>query len=165
MKIAPANMAKASTFAMPVSYKHVLEISHMIKGKEVAKAAKMLEEVVALKRPVPFRKYNHGGVGQKRGIGTGRYPEKAAGQVLRLLLSVEANAKNKGLSTEGLIIHRICPQKAPKAWHYGRQSRRRMKRSDLQIVLIEKSKDAKASEKTAAKAKAKEKSKTGEGKK
>jgi len=64
--------------------------------------------VIALRRPVPFRRFKKK-VPHRRGLQgfcTGRFPVKAAKQILRILKDVEANAEFKGLNTEKLkLIH------------------------------------------------------------
>ena len=56
----------------------------MIRGRKLDKAIKMLEEVIEIKRPVPFARYNMG-VAHKAGVGPGRYPKKSAQAILRAL--------------------------------------------------------------------------------
>jgi len=104
----PERTAKASGRELRISHKHAREICKAIKGMMLEDAKKFLEDVIALKRPVPFRRY-HKKVPHRRGLQgwpTGRYPVKAAKAILRLLKDVEANAEFKGLNTEKLkIIH------------------------------------------------------------
>jgi len=104
----PERTAKASGRELRISHKHAREICKAIKGMMLEDAKKFLEDVIALKRPVPFRRY-HKKVPHRRslqGWPTGRYPVKAAKAILRLLKDVEANAEFKGLNTEKLkIIH------------------------------------------------------------
>src|SRR3989338_9085261 len=110
--------AKAVGIALPVSTKQAVEICRFIRGKNVEKAVKELKEVIDEKRAIPFRRYNRGGIGHRPGIGPGRYPKKACGEILKVVNSAASNAKSKGLSS--LIIRFITPQKAATQWHYGR---------------------------------------------
>jgi len=104
----PERTAKASGRELRISPKHAREICKTIKGMMLEDAKKFLEDVIALRRPVPFRRYKKKVPHRKglQGFCTGRFPVKAARHILRLLNEVEANAEFKGLNTEKLkIIH------------------------------------------------------------
>lgn len=147
-------MARAVGVALPVSFKQSVEVCRFIKHKNVADAKKMLKEVIEKKRAVPFKRFDFD-LSHKKKIGPGRYPEKTSEEFIRLIEDAEANAQFKGLNTSNLIIIHINAHKAGKAWHYGRQSRRRMKRTNIELVVEEKSQ--KDEDKTPAKQKAKAK--------
>jgi large subunit ribosomal protein L22 len=104
----PAATAKAMAYELDVSPKHCYEILREIRGKKLSVAKKFLEDVMAKKRSVPFKRFNRN-VGHRRhqsGWDAGRYPVKACGEILRLLKNAEANAEYKGLDTENMrIIH------------------------------------------------------------
>jgi len=104
----PDRTAKASGRELRISPKHAREICKTIKGMMLEDAKNFLEDVIAMRRPVPFRRYKKK-VPHRRGLQgfcTGRFPVKAAHYILRLLKEVEANAEFKGLNTEKLkIIH------------------------------------------------------------
>ena len=104
----PERTAKASGRELRISPKHAREICAVIKGMMLEEAKAFLEDVIALRRPVPFRRYKKK-VPHRRGLQgfcTGRFPVKAARHILRILKDVEANAEFKGLNTEKLkIIH------------------------------------------------------------
>jgi len=106
--IDPERTAKASGRELRISPKHAREVCKTIKGMMLEDAKKFLEDVIAMRRPVPFRRYKKK-VPHRRGLQgfcTGRFPVKAARYILRLLEQVEANAEFKGLNTEKLkIIH------------------------------------------------------------
>jgi large subunit ribosomal protein L22 len=129
------NSAKAVGRFLPISTKKAIEICNMIRGKKADTAAKMLQEVVDKKRAVPIKKFARGGTGHRKGMGPGRYPEKACKNILAVLKSATANAQAKGMGH--LVIKGINAQRAAKAWHYGRQRRRKMKRTHVEIVLTE----------------------------
>ena len=113
-----------------------------IENKNIADAKKILQNVAEKKLAIPFRRYNWD-LGHKKGLGPARYPEKASKVFIELIENVEANAQFKGLNTSNLIIAHVSAHKAGKAWHYGRQSRRRMKRTNVEIVVEEKAKKKK----------------------
>ena len=133
------HMARAVGIALPISFKQSVEICNFIKNKSVSEAKKVLDKVVDKKAAVPFRIYNRD-LGHKTKIGPGRYPEKASKHFISLIESTEANAQFKGLNTSNLTIVHISAHKAGKAWHYGRKSRRKMKRTNIEIVVVEEKK-------------------------
>jgi len=105
--------AKAMGYEMPISFKHAVEICRAIRGKKIEEARKLLEEVVEMRRPLPFKRHKKK-VAHKRGLEkwyAGRYPQKAAKYVLKVLRNLEANAEYKGLDVGNLIIVHAQAQK------------------------------------------------------
>lgn len=106
MTFDPETTACARGKDMRCSPKHSRNIVRAIKGMKVGAAKQFLTEVTELKTAVPMtvrnRKIHH-----RRGeMGSGAFPEKAAGRVLDVLTNAEANAEYKGLETENLrIVH------------------------------------------------------------
>ncbi len=100
--------AKAMGYEMPISFKHAVEICRAIRGKRIEEAMEFLEDVIAMKRAVPFKKHKKK-VAHKSGLEkwyAGRYPQKAAKAILKILRNLEANAEYKGLEVERLkIVH------------------------------------------------------------
>lgn len=99
---------RASLRDANISHKHAREVCKAIKGMYVLKAREYLENVVALKQPVPFKRYKlqvaHRS--QLQGFPAGRYPVKTAKEFLKLLDNLEANAEYKGMDIDRLkIIH------------------------------------------------------------
>ena len=88
-----------------ISHKHAREIAVAIKGLSLEKARDYLLSVVALKRSIPFRRYKNQ-VGHRSAPGTmsGRYPQKAATEILKLLDNLESNAEYKGIDLDRLKI-------------------------------------------------------------
>ncbi len=128
--------AKAVLLDVPISTKVSIEIANFLKGKTTEKADKYLELVMQKKEAIPFKRFTDG-VGHKRGpMDAGRYPYKASEHFLKLIRLVEANASQKGLGDE-LIIKHIAVQKASTPYHNGRQGRRQMKRSHIEMVVEE----------------------------
>ena len=100
------NSAKAMGYEMDISFKHAVEICRVLKGKRIDEAIRYLEEVVAMKRPVPFKKHKKK-VAHRSGLEkwyAGRYPVKAAKHILKVLKNLKANAEYKGLEVEKLVI-------------------------------------------------------------
>lgn len=135
------NTARAVGMALPISLKYSVEICRFVKNKNVGLAKKMLQEVIDKKRAVPFKRY-YFDLAHKRKIGPGRFPEKASRHLIKLIETVEANAQFKGLNTSNLVISHISAHNAGKSWHYGRKSRRKMKRTNVEIFVEEKKTDS-----------------------
>ena len=149
------HMARALGTALPITFKQSVEICRFIKNRNINEAKKMLHNVVEKKAAVPFKRYNWD-LGHKKKIGPASYPEKASKEFIRLIESVEANAQFKGLNTSNLIIAHVSAHKAGKAWHYGRKTRRKMKRTNIEIVVEEKKKVQEAKQEKAKMVEAKQ---------
>ncbi len=110
----PDRTAIASGRDLRISPKASREICHYIKGMRLDKAKEVLQEVIELKRPIPYRRHKKKVAHRKgvEGFDAGRFPQKAAGVVLKLLDSVEANAEFKGLYTDRLKIIHIAAHRA-----------------------------------------------------
>jgi len=136
------NQAKIVGKDLSISTKQSIEIANFIRGKNIEKAKNELKKVIEKKLAIPFKRYNRD-MGHKKGnIAAGRYPQNAAKEFLNLLNGLEANAQNKGLSTN-LIIKTIIPNKASRPWHYGRRRRIKMKRTHIEIIAEEIKKETK----------------------
>jgi large subunit ribosomal protein L22 len=132
---AKEHKATAKALNIPISTKNSVEISKFLRYKTVEFAKRYLEEVVQLKKAVPFKSHVRD-LGHKRGIGAGRYPQKAAKEFLKLVKSVEANAQFKGLNTSSLKIVKLLANQAGIPLTGGRH-RRGTKRTHLEIEVME----------------------------
>jgi large subunit ribosomal protein L22 len=108
-KIRGDNIAKAKANELNMSPKHSIEIATFIRRQRVNDAIAYLNEVITLKKAIPFRRFNRN-VAHKRGLpgnwDAGRYPVKASKAYIRVLESVKKNAEYIGLDAENLeIIH------------------------------------------------------------
>lgn len=130
----PENAARAIGMALPISLKQSVEICRFIENKNVNDAKEILQNVIDKKVAIPFKRYNFD-LGHKKKIGPARYPGKASSEIIKLIESVEANAQFKGINTSNLVIAHVSAHKSGKSWHYGRQSRRKMKRTNIEIVV------------------------------
>lgn len=74
--------------------------------------------------------------GHKKGMSTGRYPAKAASEVLKLLKSVEANAHFKGLNAGSLKITKLIANQASIPFT-GARHRTATKRTHLEVEVKE----------------------------
>lgn len=108
-KISGDNIAKAKANELNMSPKHSIEIATFIRHQRVNDAIAYLNEVVGLKKAIPFRRFNRN-VAHKRSLpgnwDAGRYPVKASKAYIRVLESVKKNAEYIGLDADNLeIIH------------------------------------------------------------
>ncbi len=134
-QIKPEHVAKASTKNAPVSTKHCIELCRWLRYKNTSEAKKMLEEVIALKIAVPYRKFVRD-IGHRAGMSTGRFPQKAAKEMLKLVKSVEANAQGKGLDISNLKIIKILANRAPTPFT-GSRHRHGTKRTHIEMEVME----------------------------
>ena len=139
------NMARAIGISMSISVKHSIEICNFIRNKNVGKAKNVLNDVIEEKQFIPFRRFNSD-VGHKKGGrgGAGRYPKKASKEILDLINQVEANAQIKGLNTANLVITHLIANKATTVTRFGRKRSRKAKRTNIEIVVQEKTAEKKA---------------------
>lgn len=106
----PEKTSRAIGKELHISKKHAFEISSAIKGMKLGTAREFLEDVVELKRAVPYKRYTRN-VPHRKGMCTGRYPQKAAREFLRILKNLESNATYKGLDQENMRIIHIATKK------------------------------------------------------
>ena len=131
-----SDTAKAYGNSLDISTKTSINICNMLRGMTSEKALIKLQNVIDYKEAVPFTRFTDG-VGHRRGkMASGRFPQKASKAFLALLNSAIANATNKGLSDDLRIVH-VCAHKASSPLHQGRQRRRAMKKTHVEIVLKE----------------------------
>lgn len=134
------NMARALAKDISISAKQSIEICNFLKHRSVKEAKKVLALVIEEKTPVPYKRFKMELPHRHGPLAAGQYPKKASQYILKLLDAVEANAQNKGLNTDALIITHMSANKASRPWHYGRKARRKMKRTHIEIVVEEKEK-------------------------
>jgi len=131
------NMAKVVGISLPISTKFCVEICNFIRYKTTGEAKKILQDVIEGKKAIPFKIFKRD-LSHKKKIGAGRYPKKAATDIVKLLESAEANAQFKGINTSNLRIAHINAHLASRPWRYGRQRRRKAKRTHIEIIVGEK---------------------------
>jgi large subunit ribosomal protein L22 len=101
----PTRHVRASLRERPISHKHAREIAVALKGMSIESARDYLQDVIHRRRAVAFGRFkNQVGHRSDPGMMAGRYPEKAAGQILLLLDNLEANAEYKGMDLDRLKI-------------------------------------------------------------
>lgn len=118
----PDNITKACKARgsdLRVHFKNTREAAQAIKKLDLGKAKRYLEDVIAHKQAIPFRRFC-GGVGRtaqakaRHSNGQGRWPVKSAHFLLGLLKNAESNAEVKGLDVDTLYISHIQVNKAQK---------------------------------------------------
>ncbi|MBR9682962.1 50S ribosomal protein L22 [Candidatus Woesearchaeota archaeon] len=127
--------ARAKANDLSISTKHCIEICNYLRYKNTAFAKNVLEEVVALRKPIPFKRFKSD-MGHKPGMAAGRFPQKAANEILRLVKAVETNAQFKGLNTANLKITKILANRASIPMTGGRRSTA-TKRTHVEIEVME----------------------------
>ncbi|MGB9659563.1 MAG: 50S ribosomal protein L22 [Nitrososphaerales archaeon] len=116
----PLTQVRASGREVDVSPKAAREVCALIKGMNISKAKKFLEQVINKKQAVPFRRYKKE-VPHKSSqfrFHAGGYPVKAAQEILKVVKNLEANAEFKGLDTERMIIVHAAVMKGMKVKRY-----------------------------------------------
>ncbi|MEM3736781.1 MAG: 50S ribosomal protein L22 [Candidatus Bathyarchaeia archaeon] len=112
----PNKTAIASGRDLKISPKAAREICATIRQMRLKDAEAFLADVIEKRRPVPFKHHNKE-VPHRRGLQgwyAGRYPVKAARELLKLLKSLEANAGEKDLEIESLKIIHAAAQRGMK---------------------------------------------------
>ncbi|KAB5545170.1 hypothetical protein DKX38_013282 [Salix brachista] len=95
------------------------ETAFSLRKMPLAKAKRYLEDVLAHKQAIPFRRFCRG-VGRtaqaknRHSNGQGRWPAKSAKFILDLLKNAESNAEVKGLDVDALYISHIQVNQAQK---------------------------------------------------
>ena len=134
-----AQFARGIINEAPISPKHAIEIGRFIKGMNLNDAEQYLNAVVALKKPIPFKRFNRN-VAHKRGLDkwdAGRYPEKAARTYLKLLHSVKKNAEYDGLDIDELTIIHVSANRGMRRRGFMPRAMGRATAKDRESVNIE----------------------------
>ena len=98
--------SRAMGMELHISPKHAREICRTLRGMRANLARAYLEDVIALKRAIPFKRFRRN-VAHRHGLvgwDAGRYPEKAAKAVLVVLDNALANAEYKGMESDKMRI-------------------------------------------------------------
>jgi|SRR3989338_3091206 len=127
--------ATARQLNASISTKQSVEISYFLRYRSLRFAKEYLQQVIVLKKAIPFQRFTQD-TGHKKGLAAGRFPQKAAAEFLRLLISVEANAQAKGMNTASLKITKLIANKAAIPLTGGR-GRHATKRTHLDIEVQE----------------------------
>jgi len=95
--------AIAKGLNLHASKKHCMYICSFIKNKSIDKALSELQEVIKLRRPIPFK----GEIPHRHddGMMSGRYPVNASKQFIYILKALKGNAINNSLELEKTKIY------------------------------------------------------------
>ncbi|MGI0071004.1 MAG: 50S ribosomal protein L22 [Thermoplasmata archaeon] len=140
------SVARARGVEIPMSPKKTYEVLNAIRGLPLDKARRVLEDAVALKKAIPFRRYNQE-TAHHRGTGPGRFPIKVAKQLLQILQNAEENAAYDSLDTDRLYVKvaasaRGTIRKASMPRAQGRATQWNEQTTNVEIVLAEKKEGA-----------------------
>jgi large subunit ribosomal protein L22 len=131
-----SDMVKAYGRDLGISTKAAINICNTLRGMDAQKALRLLDNVIAKRQAIAYTRFTDG-VGHRKGpMAAGRFPVKAAQAIKATIKSAIANAANQGLAEDLKIVH-ICAHKAATPFHQGRQRRRAMKRSHVEVALKE----------------------------
>jgi large subunit ribosomal protein L22 len=140
------SVARARGIEIPMSPKKTYEVLNAIRGLSLDRARQILEDAVAMKKAIPFRRYNQE-TAHKRGVGPGRYPIKVAKNLLQILQNAEENAEYDSLDTDALFVKvaacsrgRIRKANMPRA--QGRATQWNEQTTNVEIVLAERKESA-----------------------
>jgi len=146
---------KARGSNLRVHFKNTRETCQAIKGMPLRRAQKFLQNVIAHKEIVPFRRFIHC-VGRKAqahvfNATQGRWPEKSCRYVLDLLQNAESNAEIQGLDVDTLYVSHIQANAAPKLRRrtyraHGRIGPYMSNPSHIELILSSRAEQVKKSE-------------------
>ena len=116
---------------LPISSKISVEVCRAIKGKDIERAKRILNDAIELKRAIRYYRYNKDTPHKPgKGFGAGRYPVKVSGYVLGVLENAMANAVYLNLDPERLYVKLARSERAISKEKRGRYS-------NIEIVLAE----------------------------
>ena len=125
-KIATVN----ATF-VPISKKHSMAICKTMKGKTVKEMLELLEKVIKKKEAIRFT----GEIPHRKGMMSGRYPEKASKQFISILKALKGNVLVNGMDLDKT---RIAIASANWASLPAKRGGARFKRSHVLLIAKEK---------------------------
>ncbi len=128
--------ASAYGRSLHISTKVSINICNALRYKSVDKAVAYLNDVIAMKRAIPYTRFTDG-VGHRKGpMAAGRFPVKAATLIRDLIKSAASNAENQGFGEDLKIVH-LCAHRASEPMRQGRQRSRSAKRTHIEVVVKE----------------------------
>ena len=124
---------------LPISFRYSKEICRFLGHKDLTLAKKELSLVLKKKLAIPLHEFNRDRGHRKGKVGPGAFPQKSTKYILKMLLSGEANASDKGMNVNSLYIKELIPNKGATTWR-SRRRRSMAKRTNLKIILEERAK-------------------------
>jgi len=141
-----SDTARAMLTNAPVSLKYSVEVCNQIKTMPVNKAIAFMQRIYNHEEFLPLRVYNskvaHRKGDSRAGVKSGRYPEKVAQEFIKLFELVKANADNKGLDAEKLLIIHIYANAGINRFSYQSKGRiagkaRRRNATNIEVIVQE----------------------------
>ena len=131
------SIARASGKDLNVSLKHTIMLCGKLRNMMLNDAILLLEKVIKFERAIEFTRFNKG-IGHRRGTQAkvGKYPKKAAHEILNILQNLQSNADFKGLDLENLRIVHIQAQKGVARRRRKPKGRYKLWRSQLVHVQV-----------------------------
>ena len=145
----PERMARAMGKELHISPKHSVEICRAIRGLPITSAIDLLENVIVKKEAIPFKRFvrcvphRRTNGFSKRRTGPGRYPVKAAKEILRVIKSAQSNAdkaiddlsdnENLRIATASASTGRVIKAWMPRA--HGRWEKFDEQTVNVEIIL------------------------------
>ena len=131
-----------------VSYKDLGAVCDAVRYLKASSAVALTEKLSRMEMPIPYKRHNkHMGARHELHGRKGKYPIKAAKEVRIALLNAIANANNKALPGDDLIVLHACankthivrrqPSKGGLAWGRGMYGRSALMHSDIEYSKIE----------------------------
>jgi large subunit ribosomal protein L22 len=141
-----SKIAKATIKNANVSLKYSTELCNQLKGMKIEKAMGWIERIINHEEYLPLKRYHkkvaHRKGDSKKGVKSGRYPEKTLKVFLDLLNSVQTNADFKGLDEEKLNIIHAFASKGITRYSYQSKGKiggksRRKNATHIEIIVSE----------------------------
>jgi len=139
----PEIHAAARGTGLNISPKAAREVCKALKGMDLEKAKNYLGRVIKMDQAVPFKRHD-GKVGHRRGKGmsTGRYPDKTAAAILKVIESASNNGEAIHIDIENWRILHIATSRGtsfesrfPRA--RGRATPKMRESANVEVVLEE----------------------------
>lgn len=112
-----------------ISTKHSMAICRFIKGKKIRDSISYLESVAKLKKAMPMK----GEIPHRHGMMSGRYPVNASKVFIKLLKSLDANAKSFEIFDPKIVSAKADKASSP----HRRFGSRRFKRTHVVLIAKE----------------------------
>jgi len=133
--------AQARCRNVATSHKDALEVTNAIRGLRLDAAESFLNDVMAHKRAVPYKKKNQG-VAHRAGMGSGKYSDRTVGYVLEILKNAKANAQNKGFDISKTFVthtavHRGLHRRPRGSRVFAKGPSTHSRRSNIEVMLEE----------------------------
>ncbi|WNY29374.1 50S ribosomal protein L22 [Methanimicrococcus stummii] len=142
VKADPESTSKATASELHISFKKTREICHHIQGMKLTQAQAFLNDVVVMKKAVPFKRHTDGSGHKKGPMANGKYPVNASVEVLKVLRNAESNAEYKGLEPSRMYVKSIRANRGRVIRGYfprarGRASPKNTTTVNIEIILSE----------------------------